>query len=439
MRYIRTYENFKPIKVNNEKPFKVKKNIDKSIQFLQRRIKSLRKRLEVGKNPHKRKHSDMNRDKNTKIQQLKDLTFKQLKQNAYLRENPPVKESYDDESEKLLDVLTSPDFKPNNIENYIGVDKNKCELIDYSIDEDGFTLNIRNSELEKLMQIERGFIEYLLQITGYGDNVSHEVEYDELNYLCDFLSDELKKKILELAELFEYDVDDVDIDEHGTIKDIFEYLCLNDELDDFKREIEMEHERAIKKSGYSLLKKLPFKLNYEGTNILELVFKFSDIIKYINDHELDIKNIKELLENIYDASDFNYDFESEGKFDYLLYDNLESSVKNVVDKYILSPDEMFPKIIKHDDIDLFKKCIELADFTKKYDIWIEYNKFSSNLFEIAKAYNGEILKSIRISKNQEKIINRNVKVYQGLIDSELITPEVEKKYRYLIKKDSYRL
>ena len=117
MRYIRTYENFKPIKVNNEKPFKVKKNIDKSIQFLQRRIKSLRKRLEVGKNPHKRKHSDMNRDKNTKIQQLKDLTFKQLKQNAYLRENPPVKESYDDESEKLLDVLTSPDFKPNNIEN----------------------------------------------------------------------------------------------------------------------------------------------------------------------------------------------------------------------------------------------------------------------------------------------------------------------------------
>lgn len=96
MKYIETFENFTPIVIKNKKPYKVKKNLPTSIQFLQRRIKSLRKRLDdqyMG-TPKKgqRGRFDMNKDKNDKIQKLKDLQFKQLKQAEYLKNNP-IKES----------------------------------------------------------------------------------------------------------------------------------------------------------------------------------------------------------------------------------------------------------------------------------------------------------------------------------------------------------
>lgn len=91
MKHIKTFENFTPIVIKNKKPYKVKKNIPTSIQFLQRRIKSLRKRLDdqyMG-TPKKgqRNRLDMNKDKNDKIQKLKDLQFKQLQQAEYLKNN----------------------------------------------------------------------------------------------------------------------------------------------------------------------------------------------------------------------------------------------------------------------------------------------------------------------------------------------------------------
>jgi hypothetical protein len=116
MKYLKTYENFKPIKNNLEKPFKIKKNIDKSIRYLQKGIKSLRKRLDNDDNINnpakiqKDKRSKMNKDKNDKIQQLKDLTFKQIKQNTYIRNNP-VNENIKN-SKNLIEVLESEDFKP---------------------------------------------------------------------------------------------------------------------------------------------------------------------------------------------------------------------------------------------------------------------------------------------------------------------------------------
>ena len=122
MKYIKTYENFKPITINSAKPFKVKKGLLKNAVYLQKGIKSDRKRLGREKDPAKR--TKLNNDKNSKIQKLKSISFKTLKQAEYLRNNP-VKESYsddeDDDKQNLIQILESPDFKPEDIESRSGL------------------------------------------------------------------------------------------------------------------------------------------------------------------------------------------------------------------------------------------------------------------------------------------------------------------------------
>ena len=160
MKYIKTYENFTPIKINSAKPFKVKKNIDKNIKYLQRGISSIKKRLE--KQRDVKKHSDMNNDLNSKIQKLKDLNFKKIKQQEYFRNNP-VKENLDTEEKNLIDVLESPDFNPEDIVEYIGLDEKDYKVRSGSYYryepeyyKDSLTIYMNSRKLEDLMEIENG-------------------------------------------------------------------------------------------------------------------------------------------------------------------------------------------------------------------------------------------------------------------------------------------
>jgi hypothetical protein len=86
MKYLKTFENFKPIKNNLEKPFKIKKNIDKGILHLQKGIKSLRKRIPDENDIKKR--TKITLDANKKVQKLAELQLKKVKQNIYLNEHP---------------------------------------------------------------------------------------------------------------------------------------------------------------------------------------------------------------------------------------------------------------------------------------------------------------------------------------------------------------
>lgn len=95
MKYITYYDNYKPIKVNSYKPFKVKENLPKSIQFLQKRIKSIKKRLQDNNKIQNR--SKLNNDLNDNIRKLSDLTRYQIRQAEYLKNNPIV-ENIDNES-----------------------------------------------------------------------------------------------------------------------------------------------------------------------------------------------------------------------------------------------------------------------------------------------------------------------------------------------------
>ena len=86
MRFIKTYENFTPIKVNSRKPFKIQKNIDKSLRILQNGLKALKKRLPGERNMKNR--SEIIKTINQKNQKFRELNFKKLKQAEYLKNNP---------------------------------------------------------------------------------------------------------------------------------------------------------------------------------------------------------------------------------------------------------------------------------------------------------------------------------------------------------------
>jgi hypothetical protein len=238
MRYITTYENFKPIKVNSEKPFKVKKNLDKNIKYLQKGIRSLKKRKWDQKDAVKSSH--MNDDLNKKMKKLRDLNFKKVKQIDHFRRNP-IKESLDEEDDKtLLSVLTSPDFKPEDIVNYIGLDKDDYEL-EYEYErfggdpifykdrlKFGFTL----SELEELMNIDNGVLDWMMRLIGYGGSgYQSEVDDNELNYLYNYLTDDNKELIKKFATFYDYNKD---ITKKGKINKLFNKFGLEKYLDNFK-------------------------------------------------------------------------------------------------------------------------------------------------------------------------------------------------------------
>ncbi|MCK9415835.1 hypothetical protein M0Q97_04175 [Candidatus Dojkabacteria bacterium] len=132
MKYLKTFENFKPIKNNLEKPFKLKKNIDKSILHLQKSIKALRRRIPSENDIKKR--TKMTLDANKKVRDLAELQLKKIKQNIYLNEHP-IDENFLNEN------------KNNNIDDVYSYFKNKD--LDYELQE-----NLENAyeELKTLIK-----------------------------------------------------------------------------------------------------------------------------------------------------------------------------------------------------------------------------------------------------------------------------------------------
>lgn len=410
MKYIKTYDNFKPIKINSAKPFKVKKNLDKSIKYLQNGIKSIRRRLDDPKNRKIANHTKLNTDKNKKIQALKDLQYKKIKQQEYLNS---IKESL--ENKNLLDILQSEDFKAEDILNYIGLEEDKDYIIENKYDwekkeyypkynNDGITLLLKSKKLEKLMNLENGIISELTKFLSQYNQQDYYVDDDELNYLNNYTTKEINEKIKKLGIKFGYSINP---EKEGEIYKLFLYLSLKSELDDIKNSIATEHEKAIKETAIEILESVPFKIdnNYSGDFDLELEFEYSVMIEYMKKHKLDVKTIKEFLENIYESDNFNYEYQ-EGHYNNIEnYDDAVKDIERYVDKYLENPDEIFPILIKHDNLDVFKKNVKLAYFSYEYDR-IYYYSEGSNLFQLAKKKDGKILQWFN-SKEFEDYIKKN--------------------------------
>lgn len=430
MKYIKTYENFKPIKINSAKPFKIKKGLLKNAVYLQKGIKSDRKRLLKEKDPAKSRK--LNDDKNAKIQKLKDISFKTLKQAEYLRNNT-VKENVDNEDKNLISVLESPDFQPEDIQKYIGLDEKEYKLksssyynYDPEYDKDSITIFMKSKKLEDLMDIDNDIIDHLLSFDNHYNNYEYYVEDDELDYLESYLTSELTIKVKELAQLFKFELE---LESDGNIKKgetrkLFNYLGLKDKLEDFKTEMSWENERAVTKTAKEIIKSLPFDLSHEysGEFDLELIFEYDTMIEYMKKHNLDVKTISEFLENISEASDFSYEFEYDHYSNLGDFNDLKKEIDNAVDNYISSPDEIFPKLVAIDNLEAFQNNFEHALFDYTYDVSIKYDRKRLDLFRLAKEYNGKILKwfispefekKIKEESSEEEIENYEQFIFKG--------------------------
>ena len=418
MKYIKTFDNYTPIKINSAKPFKVKKGLLKNAIYLQKGIKSDRKRLGKEKDPHKR--TKLNNDKNSKIKKLRDVSFKTLKQAEYFRNNP-VKENYSDDDEKknLIQVLESPDFKPEDIVNYIGLDEEDYKLKSGSYyryepeySKDNITLHVNSKDLERLLSLEDGIINYIRKLTEYHNDYEYYVDDDELNYISYYLPVETLNSIKKFAKLFKFKLKlDKDGIKEGEIVKLFEYLGLKSKLNDFKNEISMEKERAVESEAKELLKSLPFSLSYSDIRDpkfdIELVFDYDEVIKYMKENNLEVKTLIQFLENVSKfTNEFNYEFENEASLETDGYKDLIRDVDNTIENFTISPDDIFVKLIQVDNLKAFKDNFNKAIFNYNYDVYIDYKKVEMNLFKLATHYKGEIFNWMQSPEFEEKIKKR---------------------------------
>ena len=65
---------------------------------------------------------------------------------------------------------------------------------------------MKSDELENLMNINDGVINWMLNITNYYSNYEYYIDDSELDYLDRYLSDENIKKIEALAKLLKYEL-----------------------------------------------------------------------------------------------------------------------------------------------------------------------------------------------------------------------------------------
>ena len=153
------------------------------------------------------------------------------------------------------------------------------------------------------------------------------------------------------------------------------------------------------------------------------------------------------MENIYDADDFSYDFEYEDKYEFLGdFHEVNTAVVNLCDNYIDNPDEMFPKLIEVDNLELLKDKINLANFFLKYRVYLNYDRKEMYLFYIAKHINKTILQWFKTYNFQkwfieeyESDIAKGSDKYRLLKSSEIIEPKIQSDYEYLVDSEKYNL
>jgi hypothetical protein len=458
MKYLKTFENFTPIKINSHKPFKIKPNLQKSILVLQDGIKALKRMLDNEKNYKRR--SEINKDINTKVKKLKDLTYYKLRQAEHIKNNPIIEsiDNEEDTSENLdikLSIIDEDNYK--KVLDYIGIDSNDYEINTtwYNRDfPDGKMYNdselhilISNSDLEGIIGVQEGSINYVQGWDSDFGNREYYVDDDELNYIHHYLNDETFAKIIELAKLFDYEIDP---EEENEIYEFFDYLGLKSLMKDITNEISMENERAITKVAREALKKLPFDIGYsrDDKKDLEITFNYQEVINYIKKYNLKVKTFKELLENIYDTDDLSLEIEySDSKHEYLGdFEDIRKGLNNACDQYIDNPDEIFPKLIEVDNIELIQSKKELANFFYNYKGYIEYENVEWRLFQYAKHFNKKTLEWFKTYNFQKWFIEdyenelaKNVDKYKLLKLSEIIDPKIETEYEYLIDVERYNI
>lgn len=367
-----------------------------------------------------------------------------------------------EEHHENLDVVLSTidDDNADKIKDYIGFDEKDYEIdtsyydsrypknVKYNGSE--LTILVKQNMLENLMGVEDGVIGHIQGLTShYSGNYEYYVDDSELDYIHSYLSGSTLEDIKKLAHKFGFQIDP---EEEGEIKELFENLGLEDIFVDIKNEISSEHESAIRDLARDILKKLPFEINYttRSNKDFELYFNYQEVIDYIKKHNLKVKTIKQFIENCdYDEFGYNLDY-SDGKYEFLGdFKEVDKLVRDACEQYTQFPDELFPKLIKHNKIELFKNKIEFADFYQHYKIFIKHVLKGLNIFEHAKHFNNSVLEWFKTYDFQKWFIeeykdiyakpNYNSSNYKLLISSEIVDPKIKEEYEYLVNAEKYNL
>lgn len=341
----------------------------------------------------------------------------------------------------LKGILNGSDISDiKEIENYIDLDFDY--KVDYPYNSDTqFELQLNEDDLENLLNISEGAIQYIRQMASDYNDYEHYIDKDELEYVGNYLSVDTLKEIKKLAEFTGIDID---VDKQGEILRLLEDLGLDEVIDNMMSEIRMEHERALEDSASDIINSLPFELGYPSYSSsfnTELTFDVENMINYIEKYNLKVNSIKEFIEKC-DWSEFSYEissYENLGDFK-----DLNTEVYNDIQNFTISPDELFPEFIKSDKLDLFKNLIDSALFEYKYKYWENYDKKDYTLFQIAKAENNSILEFLKSYKFQEWYlkdldINNKKERYQQLVNDNIIHSKIVDKYEYLVGADKYNL
>jgi len=312
--------------------------------------------------------------------------------------------------------------------------------VDFPYTPDQFELQFNENSLEDFIGIEEGTIGYIRKLSSSYNEYEHYIEKDELEYVGNYLSGDTLKEIEKLAEFVGIEID---VDKQGEILKLLEELGLEGVMDDMMTEIRMEHERAMENAAGDVVSVMPFEFDFPSRSDFncELIFDVGDMINYIEKNKLKVDSVKDFIEQC-DWGDFSYEissYENLGDFK-----DLNISVYNNIQNFVISPDELFPEFIKSNNLKMFRKLIDDAFFEYKYRYWETYNQKDYTLFQIAKVENNSILEFFKSYKFQEWYlkdldINDKKERYQQLVDDNIIHSKIVDKYGYLIASDKYNL
>ena len=327
----------------------------------------------------------------------------------------------------------------------IGIDIEKYK---YKVEQKHYgdlSLFFKEKDLNELLDIESGVLNFALQFTGY-NNYEYDVDDSEVGYIVSDENEQLVKKLFNLLDI------KIETDSEN-ISDVFQALGDNIiDIGNITYEISCEYENAVKKNCLDALKNLPFDLSneYDRNYDFELVFNFDDVEEYIKKHKLkDINTIGDLIKKT-DFSDFDYSrldnpWETDYKYDYKDVDKaFQKEVKQLIDKLeegMKEPDYYDPNqlnLFQDIDDEIIKKILKHQP--KKYNFQYIFKKLDIRNLHYAQRVGGKILGWFKSYEFQKEFMkDEKLENYNQLKKEKIIHPAIEYEYGHLPIAAAYNL
>lgn len=344
--------------------------------------------------------------------------------------------------------------EPEEMKNFIGLDPNKYEIADMnswskesSLTEYGMGIHINSDYFSRLINVEDWIPTWILHIINPYSGYEFDA-YGEEEYFGGYLNDKGIEHVKTLAKKYGFDLKTESEYNELDVNGLFEYLGLErlkDDLIDGIREIK---EDCVIKTAKEVLKSLPFGMDFyykNGFN-LDITFSWEEVNKYIEKID-NVDSLKDFLDNI-DTDDLCSDVIewSPENEDTEEWKRLEFNIEQELETLVENPDDVIPYIITTDNLDLFKKFMDDANFYTtyegyKYGVWTN-DKRRLTLFELVKSRHAgkieEFFKSIEFQKPfMEKYFMEEKDKYFLLKNAGIMHPEIKDEWGWIEESEKF--